>query len=112
MSIWRRAARPPGGVVEPLADRERALEVVARRRDGGDERRGGLVPELGLGEAELLIGVTDGVVCLDEDPVRELVEGLGPSATRSALGSPGVAAVAGPATLGAGSGGSTRAHRR
>ena len=63
--------------IEALADRERALEIVPGCRDRGDERRGGLVPELGLGEAELLIGVTDGVVCLHEDPVRELVEGLG-----------------------------------
>ena len=63
-----------GGVVELLADREGALEVVPGRRDRRHERRGRVVTELGLGEPELLVGVADRVVGLDQDAVGQLVE--------------------------------------
>jgi hypothetical protein len=64
------------GVIEALADREGVLEVVPRRRDRGGEWRRRIVSELRLSEPELLVGVADGVVSVDEDPVGKLVEPL------------------------------------
>ena len=58
------------GVVEPLADLERALQLLAGRRDRGSQRPDLLVAVLRLDEPDLLLRVADPLVGRDEQAVR------------------------------------------
>jgi len=64
-------------VVEELADAERLGQLFLGALEGLGEAAGGLVAELGDGEAELLLAGADGVVGLDQEPVGLAVEVLG-----------------------------------